>query len=165
MSANHSKRVVVWVQHFADRPHLMLQWYDPDTGKRKSKSAETCNPAEAEDKRADLEADLNAGRYQEAANMSWERFRTLFEEQYAAARRDNTRRNHRVALDLFERVCNPTSLRSINERTISAFAAGLRKLPGYNGGTMQPSTIKVRLQFLHTALQWAARQKLIPACP
>ncbi|HVS36337.1 MAG TPA: site-specific integrase [Gemmataceae bacterium] len=30
---------------------------------------------------------------------------------------------------------------------------------------MMESTIKVRLQFLHTALQWAAGQKLIPECP
>jgi hypothetical protein len=35
------KRVTVWVQRFKDRPHLMLQWTDPDTGRRKSKSAET----------------------------------------------------------------------------------------------------------------------------
>jgi integrase len=48
---------------------------------------------------------------------------------------------------------------------ISAFVAGLRKLPGHGGGTLQASSIKVRLQFLHTALKWAADQKLIPACP
>ena len=24
------KRVTVWVQRFKDRPHLMLQWIDPD---------------------------------------------------------------------------------------------------------------------------------------
>jgi len=68
-------------------------------------------------------------------------------------------------MDLFEQVCNPTSLRSVNERIVSAFAAGLRKLPGYGGGTMQASSIKIRLQFLHTALQWAEDQKLIPECP
>jgi hypothetical protein len=45
------KRIVVWVQHFADRPYLMLQWYD-EKGKCKSKSAETCNPLEAERKRS-----------------------------------------------------------------------------------------------------------------
>ena len=38
---NSSKRIRVWVQHMADRPHLMLQWHDPVAGKRKSKSAET----------------------------------------------------------------------------------------------------------------------------
>jgi hypothetical protein len=35
------KRITVWVQQFSDRPNLMLQWHDPDTGRRKSKSAET----------------------------------------------------------------------------------------------------------------------------
>ena len=35
------ERVTVWVQRFKDRQHLMLQWIDPDTGKRKSRSAGT----------------------------------------------------------------------------------------------------------------------------
>jgi integrase len=159
------KRITVWVQRFKDRPTLMLQWLDPDTGKRKSKSAETADEKVAEDRRVDLEADLNAGRYAEASRMTWEGFRELFEAEYVAGRRENTRRNYRVMMDLFDQVCNPKSLRSISERTISAFVAGLRKLPGYGGGTMQASSIKLRLQFLHTALQWAADQKLIPQCP
>jgi integrase len=166
MSADNStKRVVVWVQHFADRPHLMLQWHDPHTGKRRSESAGTADPDEAETKRTDKEYELNHGLHQDVSRISWERFREMFEEEYVAGRRENTRRNYRVMLDLFEQVCNPTSLRSINERTVSAFVAGLRKLPGCGGGTMQASSIKVRLQFLHTALQWAADQKLLPECP
>ena len=53
MSSSHStKRVVVWVQHFADRPFLMLQWHEPLTGKRKSQSAATNNPLQAEERRA-----------------------------------------------------------------------------------------------------------------
>jgi integrase len=159
------KRIVVWVQQFKDRGSLMLQWIDPDTGKRKSKSAKTDDPDKAEQKRADLEYELNNGKYQEVSRMSWERFREQFGEEFVAGRRANTRRNYRVALDLFEKVCKPTTLRGITERTISAFAAGLRKLPGHGGGTMQASSIKVRLQFLHTALKWAADQKLVPACP
>jgi integrase len=159
------KRVKVWVQEFKDRKALMLQWLDPETGKRRSKSAETADAGEAEQRRADLEADLNHGRHREASRMSWDRFRELFEDEFVAGRRANTRRNYRVMMDLFERVCKPTSLRSVTERTVSAFAAGLRKLPGYRGETMQVSTIKVRLQFLHTALQWAADQKFIPQCP
>jgi len=49
------KRIVVWVQRFPDRDNLVLQWHDPDTGKRKSKSAETADEGEAERKRADLD--------------------------------------------------------------------------------------------------------------
>jgi integrase len=42
----------------------------------------------------------------------------------------------------------------------------MRKLPGYQKREgLLPSTMKVRLQFLHTALQWAADQGLLPKCP
>ena len=142
------KRVTVWVQRFKDRAHLMLQWIDPDTGKRKSKSAGTDDEKQAETARADLEADLNHGRYQEASRMSWERFRELFEEEYAAGKRQATRDNFTAAFDLFERICQPGALKAITERTLSAFVAGLRKEPGRGGNeTMVASTIKVRLEW------------------
>jgi integrase len=159
------KRVTVWVQRFKDREHLMLQWLDPDTGRRKSRSAGTADEREAEAARVDLESDLNNGRYQEASRMTWERFRELFEEEYVAQLRESTRRVYANVLNLFEDICAPKALRSITERTASAFAAGLRKKPGLRQEGMLPSTIKVRLQFLHTALNWAAGQGLVPRCP
>jgi integrase len=169
MSDRHStdKRIVVWVQRFPDRDNLVLQWHDPDTGKRKSKSAETADEKKAEQARGDLEADLNAGRHVQASNMGWERFRELFEAEYVAGTRKNTQHNFAATLDLFERLCEPGGLRSISERTVSAFVAALRKEPGRGrpGEGMMPSTIKVRLQFLHTALSWAVEQKLMPAVP
>jgi integrase len=144
----------------------MLQWHDPATGKRKSRSAETCNPLDAERKRADLEYELNNGLYREASAMPWSRFRELFEAEFVASRRPDTRHNYKMTLDAFERLCNPSSLRSVTERTVSAFKAALFREPGVEAGTtMQPSTVKVRMQFLHTALTWAAEQKLLPECP
>jgi integrase len=165
MSAHHSKRIVVWVQHFADRPYLMLQWHDPTTGKRKSKSAETCNPVDAERKRADLESDLNHGRYVEPALITWEGFRERFEDEYVAGGRPRTRRNYRNALDLFERLAGPKSLRSVSAQTLSAFVAAMRKEPCRGRVGMAPSSMAVYLQYLRTALRWAAGQKLIPECP
>ena len=41
-------RVIVWVQNRGDRPYLSLEWHDPATNKRRSKSAETNNPVEAD---------------------------------------------------------------------------------------------------------------------
>ncbi|HEY7154442.1 MAG TPA: hypothetical protein VH575_10830, partial [Gemmataceae bacterium] len=159
------KRITVWVQKFKDRPQLMLQWHDPETGKRKSKSAETTIPAVAETKRTELEYELNHGLHKEASRMSWEKFRELFEEEYVSGKRPNTRLGYGDTLDQFEKVMNPGRLSAINERTISAFTAALRKLPTRGRVGMKPGTIKTRLQFLHTALTWAAEQKLIPACP
>src|SRR5579871_6080148 len=120
------KRVTVWVQRFNDRSTLMLQWIDPDTGRRKSKTAGTSDEGEAEAARVDLEADLNAGRYQEASRMSWERFRELFTDEYVSARRPGTRTVYETVLNLFEEICSPRAVRAITERTISQFAAGLR---------------------------------------
>jgi hypothetical protein len=121
------KRVTVWVQHFKDRVSLVLQWIDPDTGRRKSKSAGTAEPKEAEKARADLEYELNHGRYQEASRLTWERFRELFEDEYVAAKRPCTQANYSAMLNAFETICHPARLRSISERTISQFAAGMRE--------------------------------------
>jgi hypothetical protein len=97
--------------------------------------------------------------------MTWERFRELFEDEYVEATRPDTKKDYRATLDHFERLCSPKRIARINEQTISGFADGLRKEPGYAQGLMQPSTIMVRLQFLHTALEWAVKQKLLPKCP
>jgi integrase len=159
------KRVVVWVQLFPDRPHLVLQWHDPETGQRKSKTAGTCNPLEAEKRRADLEYELNHGLHAEPSRVSWERFRELFEAEYVAGLRPNTRRNHRNTLDLFEELCRPKRLQGVTERTVSAFVAAMRTRPTRGREGMAPSSMAVRLEFLRTALSWAVGQRLLPAVP
>jgi integrase len=159
-------RINAWVQRFPDRTNLVLQWFDPETGKRKSKSAETADEDEAEKARGDLEYELNHGTYRETARMSWEKFRESFEDVYLPDCRPGTRKVFQNVLNLFERICSPTSLRGVNERMVSRFVVGLRKTPGRRSKEgMMPSTIRVRLQFLHTALSWAVSQKLLPAVP
>jgi integrase len=54
----------------------------------------------------------------------------------------------------------------VTARTVSAFAASLRTLKsGKAREGMQASTIKVRLQFLHTVLTWAVEQGFLAKCP
>src|SRR5262245_16767812 len=98
------KRIKVWVQQFKDRPNLMLQWIDPDTGKRKSKSAETADPGQAEEKRSDHEYELNNGKYHEASKLDWERFRQLFQEEYLPGLRERSREKYNTVLDVFEEI-------------------------------------------------------------
>jgi integrase len=163
--SDRPKRVVVWVQHRGDRPYLDLQWYDPVTRRRRCKSAETCNPLDAEQKRADLEYELNHGFYRDAARLSWEAFRPLFEAEYLPGKRPRTRKKYQEVFNLFEELCRPARLASVNERALSAFLSGMRsrKVRGRVG--MGAATMKVYLEYLHTALKWAARQKLLPECP
>src|SRR5262249_49868784 len=120
------QRITVWVQRFKDRPHLVLQWIDPDTGRRKSKSAKTVDEKKAEIARGDLESDLNHGRYLEASSMTWERFRELFESEHLSGLRIASQEAHRGSLDLFEELASPRAMRSITPRTVSAFVAAMR---------------------------------------
>jgi hypothetical protein len=51
--------ITVWIQVFSGRQNLMLQWHDPETRKRKSRSAGTTDYGTAERMRCDLENELN----------------------------------------------------------------------------------------------------------
>lgn len=160
----NEKRIVVWIQTFKDRDALMLQWIDPETGKRKSQSAGTNIRSVAEMKRTILEADLNRGFHQDVSRMSWEKFRELFEREHVSGCRPKTAIYYAETFNSFERLCNPATLRAVSTRTISAFVGKLREQKG-RSGFIQESTIKVRLSFLRAALAWAVRQNLIALCP
>lgn len=161
-----TRRTRVWIQQFRDRPSLVLQWIDPETLKRKSKSAGTADPKEAEVKRADLEYELNNGRHVEASKMAWSVFREAFEREYVGGLRPATRQYYARTLNAFERICQPARLDKIDVRMVSRFAAGLREQPIRGGRKgMMASTIKVQLQYLHTALAWAVEQKLLTEVP
>src|SRR5689334_11763300 len=96
------KRVSVWIQRLKERAPLVLQWIDPETGRRKGPTAGTNAPKEADKARADLEYELNHGRYQEADRMTWERLREVPEAEYVAARRWNTQQSYEDTLNAFE---------------------------------------------------------------
>jgi integrase len=159
------RRIHVWVQRFSDRPHLVLQWFDPDTGKRKSKSAETADPEKAEDVREKLQYELRQGKYQEPSTLTWKAVRERYEAEQLPGCRPRTRELMRTVLDHFESICNPRKLQGINERMISLFASGLRQRKGRSTAHMAPYTVKVYLAFLHGVLSWAVEQKVLHECP
>jgi integrase len=119
--------VTVYVLRPRDRPTLQLQWVDPDTGARKTRSAGTDDPAAAQRAAADLEYQLNHGLYQEASRLDWHRFRELFEAEYLAGLRPRTREKFNCVLDVFEPIVNPAKVRAVNERTLSLFVKGMRE--------------------------------------
>jgi integrase len=144
----------------------MLQWHDPDTGKRKSRSAETCNPLDAERRRADLEYELNNGLHQETSRIGWEAFRELFAAEYLPGLRERTREKYETVLDVFEQVVNPGKLRDVTERAVSRFVKGMRERKTHKGTVgLAPITIRNYLVALKTALAWAVGQKLLPTLP
>jgi integrase len=161
-------RVTVWLQHFADREALQLQWIDPGSGRRRTKTTGTADRKSAEKIRSDWEYELNHGQHRECTRQGWQAFRELFEDEYLPNLRPDTRAVYRTVLDHFERIIGPVDLASITERSVSRFAAGLRQVKGRGPAGregMQPSTLRVRLQFFQTALRWAAKQKLLAGVP
>lgn len=151
-------RIKVRIQPFLDRAALQLQWTDPVTGKRKTQSARTADPDEAEQARADLEYELNHGLHAEPGRLTWPAFRQLFEREYIMALRDNTCRSYGWTFDAFEASDPPRLLAGITQRTLSAWVATLRQ-------TLAPSSIALHLEHLRAALRWAADQELLTKVP
>ena len=152
-------RVHVWVQRFKDRSTLQLQWHDPVTRKRKSKSAKTADTEEAEKKRADLEYELNHGLHREPSKMAWEKFTEAYFEEKMSANRPRTIEKADGVLRRFAEIIRPRNLAAVNERAVSRYAAALRQ-EGY-----QASTIDSHLIYLRAAFNWAEEQGLLVSAP
>ena len=154
-----SDRVKVWVQRFKDRRSLMLQWLDPITGKRKTKSSGTDDPQDAEQRRADLEYELNHGLHSDPSKLTWEAFR----DRYAAEKIEGdavaNQKKANVVLDSFERAVRPKRFADIDERFLGRYVTRLRK------DGREPSTIKGYLAYLKVMLRWAEDQRIIPRAP
>ena len=158
-------RVRVWVQEFKGRKYLQLQWHDPHTNKRCTRSTETYDPREADDQRADLEHALNHGKYGVASSLTWEAFREMFEAQHVAGLREKTRIKYETVFDVFEAICRPKRLQSISERTIGAFLVGMRQRKARGKIGLAAWTIRNYLVALRTALVWAGEQRLLLDVP
>src|SRR5262245_12906592 len=146
-----SRRIHVWVQEFTDRSTLQLQWLD-STGRRRTKSAGTGDPAIAEAARCDLEADLNAGRYQPPSRTAWSEFRQAFMAEHVAGLRPTSRASYAAALDHLERHVRPARVADVSQRVLSQFVAALRARP------LAPSTIRTILSYVHGCLSWGRKQ-------
>jgi integrase len=154
-------RIRVYLNAPSDRPNLQLEWRDPETGERRFRSAKTPDPAAGEQRRADLEYELNNGVAVPTgeAPLSWADFRRRYEREYLSTRRRSTRVKAAIVLDGYEAAAAPATLRAASERTVARYADELR------GRDLDPLTIRGYLSVVRTALRWAARQKLIAAAP
>lgn len=152
-------RVRVWVTRFTDRVALQLQWIDPESGRKRTRSARTTDEQEAERARGDLEYELNHGLHARPSRVSWETFRSRFESEYLSGLRHNTRRGYRQTFDSFERLCGEVRPSSLTARTLSGFVGALRR------EGVAPSTIALRLSHLRAALAWGVRQGFLGEVP
>lgn len=152
-------RVRVYVVREAKSPYLYLQWEDPRTGKRRTRSARTADESEAERKRADMEYELNHGVGDGGGTMSWARFVERYAEEKLAFLRKASRSKAEMALARFGSEGRIGRLADADEQALSRHAARLRQ------AGLKPDTVSGHLAYLRAALNWAEKQKLLARAP
>jgi|SRR5579884_1960578 len=102
---------------------------------------------------------------------TWKGFRQRYEREYLSGLRQRSREKNLMVLDIFEQERRPKGMREINEQMVSNFVVCLRNRPIVKRGKptgqigLAPWSIKNYLGALHSALKWAADQKLIQTVP
>jgi integrase len=160
-----SDQIKVSVVEFGDRRHYMMQWRDPVTGRKKSKSTKVERTGrakerkEAERKAAKFEAELREGRYHEPLRVTWSEFRERYELEALTALAAGTDQKAAATLNWVERVLKPARLADVTESRVSHLQAEMRR------AGLAEQSIKGHLAHLGAALRWAARLGLLVKAP
>jgi len=164
--------IEVKVHSYGSNRPLSLVYFDPITGKKIAKSAETTNRQKAEKKAAILENDLNTGRYKPTSKITWKEFRERFEREHVTALAPDSQTSYRAALNHLERVVNPDRLSKLTTAVISEFKDKLRQprtverrgkpvtIPG-----MKETTLNTTCRHIKAALRWAQTMGLMAEAP
>jgi len=159
-----SDQISVSVVEFADRRHYQMQWLDPITGRKRTKSTGVERTGR-ERERLDAEkvagkhqAELREGRYLEPSKISWDDFRERYEMEVLPGLAEGTDQKVSVTFNWVERVLKPPRLANMTESRISHLQAEMRKAG-------LETTIKSYSAHLAAALRWAARLGLLVKAP
>ncbi|QDU60444.1 site-specific tyrosine recombinase XerD [Planctomycetes bacterium Pan216] len=152
------ERTRVWIQQRKGRT-LALEWHDPTTGKRRTKSTGTNDWRAAEQQRAELEVDLNRGVDVGAGQMRWSRLRELYETEKLIETSPTNQKRAIDVFDSFESHVKLTTINSVTERTIAAYVATLRER------NLSPFTIQLHLRYLRAILRWAYKRQYLVRVP
>lgn len=157
--------IKVRVVGFSKRAFYMLQWRDPTTGRKKSKSSKVPftdlkkDRTQAERVAAQLEADLNAGRVKGPATMTWERFRERYEAEVYPGLAEGTCEKIDTTFGHVEAILRPRRLAELTTEAISRWTAGLR------GDARTDATVASYCRHLRAALNWAHDMGFLPVPP
>jgi integrase len=159
------QKIKVKVVEFRDRRHYQMQWRDPASGRKKTKSTgvertgRKRERTEAERVAAKLESDLRNERYAEPSKVQWHDFRTKYEDEVTAGWKESSDRKAGIVFDLVERIVQPQLLRDLTAERLSYFQSQLRD------GTRAESTIDGYVAYLMAGLRWAVDIGLMTAVP
>lgn len=157
--------IKVHVVEFSDRKFYMMQYVDPLTGRKKTRSAKVERTGrkrertQAERAAAQWEADLREGRYKEPSKVSWEEFRERYETEVLPSLADSTEEKVCCVFNVVERLLRPTRLRDLTADRLSYYQRRLREMG------RRESTIDGHLAHLIAAMNWAVEMGLLTTVP
>jgi integrase len=181
----------VSVVEFSDRRHYQMQFRDPITGRKRTRSTgiertgRKRERTEAERVAAKWEADLREGRYSSPSKSTWADFRQRYEDEVLPGLASGTEEKVTTVFNLVETILNPQRLRDLTADRLSHFKAELRKgtnarepgkakshkrQPGKRAAEPQPAgrsetTVASYLAHLMAALRWAVRVEILTKVP
>jgi integrase len=157
--------IKVSVVEFGDRKHFQLQYKDPITGRKKTKSSGVVKSdlkrdrTAAEREAAKWEAELREGRYHAPNRITWEEFRDRYETEKLPSLADGTADRAGAALNWVETILNPSKLADLTEERLSHFQAKMRD------AGLKEATIAGNLAHLRSALKWDKSMKMLHTIP
>ncbi|HEV3339024.1 MAG TPA: site-specific integrase [Pirellulales bacterium] len=153
------EEIKVTVVQFGDRKNLQLQYIDPITQKKKTRSAGTSNRREAEKAAGKWEDELRTGRYKPAVKMTWDDFWTRYDDEVLSGLAEKTAKKAFCVRSVVEDILSPQRISDLNADRLSYFQAELRR----RGNT--EDTISGYLGHLRSALKWATRMTMLREVP
>lgn len=164
------KPIKVWVID-QKREFFYLQWIDPQTGKRVSRSAKTKSIREAHKRAGELEQKLNA-KQTTGGTIRFEDFVEIYTEEHLMSLAASSMMKSLSVLNLIEVEMNPATLNDLTSQQLSLFCArgrsGRYKQPPDSRKPPKPrseATIAAQMKTLKAALSWAVTQGYLESLP
>ncbi len=144
-----SIEVKVKVVERKGRGSFVIRWRDPDTGAWKEKVVKSKVKKDAEKVAAQLEADLQQGRYVAASKVSWEEFRLAFETDKLPSLAVSTGNSYRSSLNQVKNLLHPEKLSELDSAALNRLQVRMRD------AGLQETSIASYLRHIKAALRWA----------
>lgn len=159
MTATQPIKVYV-IDYGKARKYLVLQWIDPTTGKRRSKSAKTSKRREAGLAAAELEKALNAAMPTGDGRLPFGDFVLLYDQAHLTSLAPASRYRSLSVLSIFRETIAPETVGQITSASVLRFVAAIRahgspKKTAGKGKGVSETTIRGYLATLRAALAWA----------
>ncbi|MBW3597693.1 MAG: site-specific integrase [Planctomycetes bacterium] len=162
------EEIKVSVVEFGDRKFYMMQWRDPLTGRKQTKSTKILRTGKKRERReaervaGEHEKALQSGQFKPPSKTTWGEFRNRYEDEVLTSKADGTFSKVSGVFNALEDVLNladDTRLAALTDDRLSGYQSALRK------AGRSEDTIKGHLAHLKAALRWAAEVGIISKPP